>query len=215
MCRLNRSTTPRRSTWNGRAVTSDMQPTPRTEHDLGGDVRGGESSFTVAGRGVPTTPTSPHTARHTEPVLASPQGYAARRASGPSHRGRPGRWVALAGIATVCALSSACSPPRGDDWTALAPPSTQVGAVLTLTTVGDVLVAGTTTGSGEPGLQVFAAGTWTSRPVRPTTPYGRVAQWLSIVDSSDGGLLAIGGARGGAHSNVRWSVWRASSCRAR
>jgi hypothetical protein len=118
--------------------------------------------------------------------------------------------VALAGIATVCALSSACSPPRGDDWTALAPPSTQVGAVLTLTTVGDVLVAGTTTGSGEPGLQVFAAGTWTSRPVRPTTPYGRVAQWLSIVDSSDGGLVAIGGARGGAHSNVRWSVWRGS-----
>lgn len=106
------------------------------------------------------------------------------------------------------ALSFACTSQHGDGWTALGPPTSQVGAVRTLTTVGDVLVAGTTTGSGEPGLEVFAAGTWTSRPVRPTTPYGRVAQWLSIVGNRDGGLVAIGGARGGAHANVRWTVWR-------
>jgi hypothetical protein len=46
-------------------------------------------------------------------------------------------------------------------------------------------------------------------PVVPATGYGRTAAWYSVV--SDGRrVLAVGGDRGGAHGNVRWSVWSGS-----
>ena len=49
-----------------------------------------------------------------------------------------------------------------------------------------------------------------SRP-RPITGYGRTASWFSL--AADGTrILAIGGeAGGGAHGNVRWSVWSGSA----
>lgn len=42
--------------------------------------------------------------------------------------------------------------------------------------------------------------------VHPATGYGAEASWLGFA-SGPSGLVAVGGARGGAHSNVRWSVW--------
>lgn len=112
-------------------------------------------------------------------------------------------------VLTVTAVTG-CSAGQGDGWSAIGPLSDQVGAVMTLTAVGDLLVAGRSTGAGEPALEVLADGTWTSRPVQAVTPYGRVAQWLSIAAGPDGSLVAVGGARGGAHANVRWTVWRGS-----
>ncbi|GGS57577.1 hypothetical protein [Actinokineospora fastidiosa] len=43
-------------------------------------------------------------------------------------------------------------------------------------------------------------------PLTPATPYGGLAEWTSLA-ADDGRILAIGGKRGGAHGNVRWSVW--------
>ena len=112
-------------------------------------------------------------------------------------------------VLTVTAATG-CTAGQGDGWSALGPLSAQVGAVVTLTAVGDLLVAGRSTAAGEPAVEVLADGTWTSRPVQAVTPYGRVAQWLSIAAGPDGSLVAVGGARGGAHANVRWTVWRGS-----
>ena len=136
--------------------------------------------------------------------------YAARRTSGAQPRWPRARKALVAlTVLTVTAVTG-CSAGQGDGWSAIGPLSDQVGAVVTLTAVGDLLVAGRSTGAGEPAVEVLADGTWTSRPVQAVTPYGRVAQWLSIVAASDGSLVAVGGARGGAHANVRWTVWRGS-----
>lgn len=58
-----------------------------------------------------------------------------------------------------------------------------------------------------PGLLRRAPdGTFTEVPLAADTPYGMLATWQAI--GSDGKqVLAIGGERGGAHGNVRWSVW--------
>ncbi|CRK59431.1 hypothetical protein [Alloactinosynnema sp. L-07] len=51
-----------------------------------------------------------------------------------------------------------------------------------------------------------ADGTTTEIPVRAASPYGLLATWQSIT-ARDGRYVAVGGERGGAHGNVRWSVW--------
>jgi hypothetical protein len=51
----------------------------------------------------------------------------------------------------------------------------------------------------------------TEVPLTPATGYGAEALWYSLAAraTADGPeILAVGGKRGGAHGNVRWSVWR-------
>lgn len=40
----------------------------------------------------------------------------------------------------------------------------------------------------------------------PVSPYAFEARWLALAVDGDR-VLAVGGARGGAHANVRWTVW--------
>jgi len=47
-------------------------------------------------------------------------------------------------------------------------------------------------------------------PLTPTTPYGRVADLTSLTARGDR-IVALGAARGGAHANVRWTIWTGSS----
>ncbi|HEU5475535.1 MAG TPA: hypothetical protein VFV67_33245 [Actinophytocola sp.] len=62
-----------------------------------------------------------------------------------------------------------------------------------------------------PGLLRRAGdGAVTEIPVAPASPYGKLALWYSIVSDGDR-IVAIGGERGGAHSNVRWSVWNGTA----
>jgi hypothetical protein len=63
----------------------------------------------------------------------------------------------------------------------------------------------------QPGLLRRAPdGAVAEIPVQAATGYGRTASWYSLV--SDGSrVLGIGGDRGGAHGNVRWSIWTGSS----
>jgi hypothetical protein len=81
---------------------------------------------------------------------------------------------------------------------------------VTLTAYGDGVLVGTrSTGTPPgPGLLLLTGGRVGRVPVSPASPYGAEARWLAIAREPDGALVAVGGARGGAHANVRWTVWR-------
>ncbi|WP_089951191.1 hypothetical protein [Lentzea xinjiangensis] len=71
---------------------------------------------------------------------------------------------------------------------------------------GDVLVIGTRPADHPEVVLRAADGTLTNARLTPATPYGREAHWYGI--SSDGATITgVGGERGGAHGNVRWSAW--------
>lgn len=100
-----------------------------------------------------------------------------------------------------------------------APVALPAGAVPeVLAAAGDQLLIGarlpgsaTQPGLTQPELlRRTPDGTLTEIPVRAATPYGRSAYWYSLVGDGNR-VLGIGGDRGGAHGNVRWSVWTGSS----
>lgn len=82
-------------------------------------------------------------------------------------------------------------------------------APVALAADGDALVIGVRR-AGQPTVPGLvrrgADGTLTEIPTRGASPYGHLATWKSI-DVDAGRIVAIGGERGGAHGNVRWSVW--------
>jgi hypothetical protein len=84
---------------------------------------------------------------------------------------------------------------------------------VTLSQAGDALLIGVRWDQRPvvPGLlRREPDGTITDIGVHAATSYGLLATWHSI--TSDGQhILAIGGERGGAHGNVRWSVWTGST----
>jgi hypothetical protein len=84
------------------------------------------------------------------------------------------------------------------------------GVPSALGTSGETLLVGVALDDG-PGLFGIAAGGQIARvPLTSSTPYGAVAKWTSV--SGDGSaVVAVGGERGGAHGNVRWSVWTGST----
>lgn len=71
---------------------------------------------------------------------------------------------------------------------------------------GDALLIGTRP-SDHPELVTRARdGVITNIKLTPATPYGKEAHWYSL--TSDGNsVFGVGGERGGAHGNVRWSAW--------
>ncbi len=85
------------------------------------------------------------------------------------------------------------------------------GRPVTVVAVGSELLVGTQDPtSAAPGLLHQGPTGWRTLPVHPGSGYGAEARWLSLAAGPDG-LIALGGARGGAHGNVRWSVWRGST----
>lgn len=74
---------------------------------------------------------------------------------------------------------------------------------------GDSLVVGVSK-DDKPGMLRYRDGRATEIPLTAATPYGKQAEWVSI--ASDGHeIVAVGGKSGGAHMNVRWTVWRGTS----
>lgn len=71
---------------------------------------------------------------------------------------------------------------------------------------GDALLVGTRP-ADHPELVVRAKdGAISNIRITPATPYGKEAHWYSL--TSDGQTITgVGGERGGAHGNVRWSAW--------
>jgi hypothetical protein len=55
-------------------------------------------------------------------------------------------------------------------------------------------------------LLVLRGENWREIPVAPESPYAFQARWLSLALHGDS-IEAVGGARGGAHANYRWTAW--------
>jgi|tagenome__1003787_1003787.scaffolds.fasta_scaffold20961753_4 hypothetical protein len=80
---------------------------------------------------------------------------------------------------------------------------------MVLTPVGDTLLIGVRRDGQKvvPGLLRLAGdGKLTDVPVKPAELYGEEALWYSIAADATH-LVGIGGKTGGAHGNVRWSIW--------
>lgn len=79
---------------------------------------------------------------------------------------------------------------------------------------GVLLIGGNSAGNGDrapalvtlPTQDAPAAGTAMTVPLRPATPYGTVADLVSLTGADDA-VVALGVARGGAHANARWTIW--------
>ncbi|MGX7828105.1 hypothetical protein ACTG9Q_23750 [Actinokineospora sp. 24-640] len=122
---------------------------------------------------------------------------------------RRGRALAAAALMV---LASACGSARDD---ALAFTRVDLPPGATPTAVGGDgggLLVGVRWADRAvlPGLIRLAAdGGLAEIPLTPATPYGRIARWTSVAGDGER-VLAVGGERGGAHGNVRWSVWTGS-----
>ena len=137
-----------------------------------------------------------------------------------------GRISTIIGGLVLTTMVAACSPASGGQadnqpppdrvqslagWHSIGLPDGMVPA--TLTSDHDVLFIGgsrTTGGTTSPALAALSLDQSTAEPapirLTPRTPYGKVAE-LTSIDAHDGTISAVGVARGGAHSNPRWTVW--------
>jgi hypothetical protein len=137
--------------------------------------------------------------------------------------GRPAAgWRAVTALVAAAALG-ACTSTDGSgsaSATAGSGPRLSWAAVTlpagvepkTLTTMGDRLLVGGLKAGDTPDtpsptmLTIDAAGTQAPVPLNPQSPYAPLARWYSV--ATDGTrIVAIGGANGGAHANVRWTTW--------
>jgi hypothetical protein len=121
------------------------------------------------------------------------------------------RWVAAALVlACLAACSDAKESGQSVNWTKV---DTGTSEPVVLTEHGDQLLIGLRHRGAKvvPELVLLEGDRRTPIAVKPnpTSPYAFEAIWYSI--AYDGKqLLALGGAAGGAHSNVRWTVWTGS-----
>ena len=120
-------------------------------------------------------------------------------------------------VLAVWAVAACAAAPTSRDGTprcpvhAVALPAGAVPEVLAAD--GDQLLVGVRREAAPqpPGLvRRSPDGAVADVPAQAATGYGRTAYWYSL--AADGNrILAIGGDRGGAHGNVRWSVWTGSA----
>jgi len=122
---------------------------------------------------------------------------------------RVGRVIAagVAALAVVACASAAPADPTELRGVPVALPAGMSPEVLAVS--GDALLIGVRREgpSAGPGvLRRAPDGTVTEIPTQPSTGYGRTSSWYVL--TADGTqVLGVGGDRGGAHGNVRWSVW--------
>lgn len=119
-------------------------------------------------------------------------------------------------VAGACLLglviigADACQPdpsPDSLEWTEVAlPPGSDPRSLAALGT--DVVVGGQRTDPSPAPLllRVTAAGEAAMIPLQPHSPYAKVAELRSVA-SEGSRIVALGGRSGGAHGNVRWTVW--------
>jgi hypothetical protein len=104
------------------------------------------------------------------------------------------RRIISVAVAVTVGLVSTCSGPTEIQ----APAGVSILAVADA--AGVPVLAGTR--AGQP---VLVAGD-SPVPLTPTSAYADGAGWLSVATAGDR-ITAIAGQRGGAHGNVRWTVW--------
>ncbi|WP_157529696.1 hypothetical protein [Nocardia sp. NRRL S-836] len=108
----------------------------------------------------------------------------------------------------VLLVLAGCADARGDGVELTAVDLTATPEALA--PHGDALLVGTRP-SDHPELVLRAEdGTQSAIRLTPATPYGKEAHWYGL--TSDGQTIhGVGGERGGAHGNVRWSAWTGDS----
>ncbi len=130
-------------------------------------------------------------------------------------QGRPARALALA-LALFLALA-ACDvagprAPRATtastalQWRPVPLPEGSDPVTLTPAGPGALLIGARASGQPIPRLVVLRDEMLSEVPLAPTSPYAPLAQWFSVAVKGDV-VEAVGGARGGAHGNYRWTVW--------
>ena len=96
-------------------------------------------------------------------------------------------------------------------WTPIALPESVAASSLARTT-GELLVGGRASSGGDHPVLFVVDVSGAARPVplHPNTPYGKVADLVSVA-SRGNDVVALGAAHGGAHANFRWTVWTGST----
>jgi hypothetical protein len=117
--------------------------------------------------------------------------------------------VRLLSVAAVLVLLAGCgaSPPASAPFTRVDLPPGAVPARIAAAGA-DLVVA--VSEDGKPGMLRYRDGRSTELTLTPATGYGAEALWYSVATRGDE-ILAVGGRTGGAHGNVRWSVWRTTA----
>lgn len=125
------------------------------------------------------------------------------------------RRVLLGLVAGVSLLTGACTGPPASDrgaagpspgWRAVALP--QGLSAVTLAVAGDDVLVGAR-GPDRPHPRLLTGVDATALhevPLTPRSPYAFEATWFQLA-VRDGRIEAVGGARGGAHGNYRWTTW--------
>jgi hypothetical protein len=146
----------------------------------------------------------------------------------PRHQTRTGHATTTRGLASLGAallimiMVASCSdagPPTPREtthelsWSRIALPESVVASSLAPTSEALLMGGHASSDRGHPVLfAVDAAGN--TRPVRlqPTSPYAKVADLVSVAANGTQ-VVALGAKHGGAHANVRWTVWTGSTQR--
>ncbi len=119
-------------------------------------------------------------------------------------RTRSARPAGLLWVALVLTVAGCVAPPATTPvlmWAEVTPAG--VVPAVVATAGSGLLVAGTDASETAPAVARLDG---SLVPLNPTEPYAATAQISSVATSSDT-LYLLGGQSGGAHGNVRWTVW--------
>ena len=127
-------------------------------------------------------------------------------------------WAALLMMIMVASCSNAGPPAPNEtvrelSWSRIALPKSVAASSLAPTSEG-LLVGGRASSGGDHPvlLAVDASGSTRSVPLHPTSPYAKVADLVSVAARGTE-VVALGAKHGGAHANIRWTVWAGSTQR--
>ena len=143
----------------------------------------------------------------------------------PRHQTRTGdatttrRLGSLGVAALLMIIVGSCSSARPQaptetvrelSWSRIALPESVAASSLAAASES-LLVGGLASSGGDhPVLFVVdASASPRAVPLRPTSPYAKVADLISVAARGDE-VVALGAAHGGAHANFRWTVWTGS-----
>jgi hypothetical protein len=114
------------------------------------------------------------------------------------------RVAAVLGAVLVLAACGSAPEPAATPAVRIDLPAGSEAQVLAVT--GESVLVGVRRDRHPGVLRRAPDGTVAELPVRPSTPYGATASWYALTTDGDR-VLGVGGDNGGAHGNVRWSVW--------
>ncbi|HEX6759113.1 MAG TPA: hypothetical protein VF086_12015 [Propionibacteriaceae bacterium] len=98
-------------------------------------------------------------------------------------------------------------------WSRIALPES-VAASSLASAADELLVGGRASAGGDHPVLFVVDASETARPVplQPNSPYAKAADLVSLAARGEE-VVALGAAHGGAHANVRWTVWAGSTQR--